>query len=59
MSSDTFVWHSCSCCSHEEIPSPESIVTSNFIDDCDVSAPSIGITQDFVINTWVDYKMEW
>ena len=38
---------------------PESIVTWHFTDDCEVSAPSIGINQGFVVNTWVDYKIEW
>ena len=59
MPTNAFVWHSCSCCSHETIPSPESTVTWHFIEDCDVRAPSVGITQDFVINTWVDYKIKW
>lgn len=54
MPTNAFVWHSCSCCSHETIPSPESTVTWHFIEDCDVRALSVGITQDFVINTWVD-----
>ena len=59
MSTDAFVRHSCSCYSNETMPSPGSTVTWHFIEDCDVSAPSIGITHGFVINTWVDYKIEW
>ena len=59
MSTNVFVQHSCSCCSHETIPSPGSIATWHFIEDYDVGAPSIGITHGFVINTWIDYKIEW
>ena len=40
-----------------QIPS-ESILTKHFIEDCDVGAPSVLITQDFVIYTWVEYKID-
>ena len=36
----------------------EYILTKNFIEDCNVSAPSVLITQDFVIYTWVDQKID-
>ena len=36
----------------------ESILTKHFTEDRDVSAPSVLITQDFVIYTWVDYKID-
>ena len=36
----------------------ESILTKHFIEDRDVSAPSVLITQDFVIYTWVDSKID-
>ena len=36
----------------------ESILTKNLIEDCDVGAPSFLITQDFLIYTWVDYKID-
>ena len=38
---------------NQNLPS-ESILTKNFIEDCDLSAPSVLITQDCVIYTWVD-----
>ena len=59
MSTYAFFLHSCSCCSHETIAYPESIVTWHFTEDCEVSGPSIDINQGFVVNTWVDYKNEW
>ena len=42
---------------NQNLPS-ESILTKNFIEDCDVGAPSGPITQDFLIYTWVDYKID-
>ena len=42
---------------NQNLPS-ESILTKHFIEDCDVGAPSVLITQDFVIYTWVDYKID-
>ena len=42
---------------NQNLPS-ESILTKHSIKDCYVSAPSVLITQDFVIYTWVDYKID-
>ena len=42
---------------NQNLPS-ESILTKHFIEDCDVGTPSVLITQDFVIYTWVDYKID-
>ena len=42
---------------NQNLPS-EYILTKHFIEDCDVGAPSVLITQDFVIYTWVDYKID-
>ena len=42
---------------NQSLPS-ESILTKHFIEDSDVGVPSVLITQDFVIYTWVDYKID-
>ena len=42
---------------NQNLPS-EYILTKNLIEDCDVSASSVLITQDFVIYTWVDQKID-
>ena len=42
---------------NQNLPS-ESILTKHFIEDRDVSAPSVFITQDFVIYAGVDYKID-